>query len=135
MEIEMRSRDGTLSPFMVSTPVLELNGEPCAVALLRDIAEIKEMEGDLITAREAALAVSRAKSEFLSSMSHEIRTPMNAILGMAELLSETELDDSQRRFLNLINANSAALLELYNQQYPGFGEGRKWTPPNRRDPV
>ena len=114
MEIDMRSRDGTLSPFLLSSSVLELNREPCAVALLRDIAEIKEMERDLITAREAALAGSRAKSEFLSSMSHEIRTPMNAILGMAELLSETDLNSEQHRFLEVINANSAALLELIN---------------------
>src|SRR5208283_434478 len=67
---------------------------------------------ELVGAREAALAASRAKSEFLSSMSHEIRTPMNANLGMAELLMETELSDEQRRYLNTVTSNSHALLEL-----------------------
>ena len=64
--------------------------------------------------REAALAASRAKSEFLSSMSHEIRTPMNAILGMADLLAEGELGDEQRRYVNTLIGNGNALLELIN---------------------
>jgi signal transduction histidine kinase len=114
LETHFRARDGSDIYGSISAGIVELNGEPCVIAIVHDIAERKEMERDRITAREAALAASRAKSEFLSSMSHEIRTPMNAILGMAELLSETELDSEQHRFLDVINANSAALLELIN---------------------
>ncbi|MBV8451293.1 MAG: hypothetical protein JOZ29_03350, partial [Deltaproteobacteria bacterium] len=58
--------------------------------IARDIVELKRSETELIAAREAALGASRAKSEFLSSMSHEIRTPMNAVLGMADVLAETD---------------------------------------------
>ena len=112
MEIEMRSRNGALSPFLVSSSLLELDGEPCAVALIRDITEIKRAHGELLAAREQALAASRSKSEFLSSMSHEIRTPMNAILGMSDILSETELDLDQRGYLETMRSNGTVLLSL-----------------------
>ena len=78
------------------------------------IAALRETQRALMVSREVALAASRVRSEFLSSMSHEIRTPMNSVLGMAELLGETELNAEQRRYLNLIQANGETLLELIN---------------------
>ncbi len=69
---------------------------------------------DLDKSRAVALSALRAKSEFLSTMSHEIRTPMNAILGMTELLAETELQSDQRHYLEIMVANGSALLELIN---------------------
>ena len=77
-------------------------------------AELRETARDLVAAREAALAASRAKSEFLSSMSHEIRTPMNAILGMTQLLEETTLGRDQRKYLEIMTNNGDALLDLIN---------------------
>lgn len=78
------------------------------------IATLRETQKELVVSREAALTASRSRSEFLSSMSHEIRTPMNSVLGMAELLGETNLDGEQRRYLNLIQSNGETLLELIN---------------------
>ena len=114
MEITQRRKDGTAEMYLTSASVVEVNGEPCVISMTRDITEIKRVESGLRAAREAALAASRAKSEFLSSMSHEIRTPMNAILGMADLLMETELADEQRRYLSTVISNGHALLGLIN---------------------
>jgi PAS domain S-box-containing protein len=82
--------------------------------IMRDITERQRMKQIIIDTREEALAASRAKSEFLSTMSHEIRTPMNAILGMTELLAETELQADQRHYLDVMSANGDALLNLIN---------------------
>ncbi|MFZ1990740.1 MAG: ATP-binding protein, partial [Alphaproteobacteria bacterium] len=72
------------------------------------------MESDLATARDDAESASRSKAAFLAAMSHEIRTPMNGIVGMADLLSQTSLADSQRRSLRTIRESAYALLRIIN---------------------
>ncbi|RMD88788.1 MAG: response regulator, partial [Alphaproteobacteria bacterium] len=84
------------------------------VGLRIDITEIKAREAQLIEARAEAEAASRAKSAFLANMSHEIRTPMNGVVGMAELLCETELSGEQRLFAETIRASGEALLTIIN---------------------
>jgi len=105
---------GAAVPYLVSGATINTEDGPLMFGIARDIASRMQMEKDLIAAREAALAASQAKSEFLSSMSHEIRTPMNAILGMAELLSEGPLNPEQRRYAESMCSNGNTLMHLIN---------------------
>jgi PAS domain S-box-containing protein len=79
-----------------------------------DISERKKAEEKLNLSLEQAKAATKAKSAFLASMSHEIRTPLNGVLGMAELLSDTTLNDEQKDFVKVICSSGDSLLSILN---------------------
>ncbi|MFA8386107.1 MAG: ATP-binding protein [Pelagibaca sp.] len=84
------------------------------VSLALNITASVHYEEQLHEARKRAEAANRAKSAFLANMSHEIRTPMNGVVGMADLLTETDLDNEQRLFVETIKHSGEALLVIIN---------------------
>ncbi|MBV8634063.1 MAG: PAS domain S-box protein, partial [Burkholderiaceae bacterium] len=82
--------------------------------LVTDITERKEAEMRQAESERKAAAANRAKSEFVANISHEIRTPMNAVLGIAQLLENTPLQNEQREYIGIIRASGLSLIAILN---------------------
>jgi two-component system sensor histidine kinase/response regulator len=113
-EIRLVAKDGRNLWVDFSATPIEYDGKPAILGIAIDISQRKEMEEALRTAMEEAEAASRAKSTFLANMSHEIRTPMNAVLGMTDLVLDTELTRDQRQHLETARDSAESLLAIIN---------------------
>ncbi len=82
------------------------------VTVVVDVTDFRRATETLAQARDAAEAANRAKSEFLANVSHELRTPLNGVLGIAEVLAHTPLDERQKEMVETIRASGANLTAL-----------------------
>ena len=115
-ELEQRCKDGsTVWTEVTAGPLYASDGSFIEiVGVTRNISERRRYQRELEVARDAAETANKAKSRFLANMSHEIRTPMNSIMGMAQLLQQTALDEEQHEYMEAIRLSSHNLLSLIN---------------------
>jgi len=109
-----RRKDGSIFPVAVAEKRLTLGDDLVNVQIVRDLSDRQQARRELDAAFCQAVDALKQKSDFVATMSHEIRTPMNAIIGMAELLLTTHLDDRQRTYALTVREQGEALLLLLN---------------------
>ena len=114
-DVELQTLAGLRWHALDARPMRDpVTGDTVMLFNARDIADLKASQAALVAAREAAEAASQAKSSFLANMSHEIRTPMNGVLGLTELVLQTELNARQRRFIDMAHNSAKGLMTIIN---------------------
>jgi PAS domain S-box-containing protein len=115
-ESQLRTRTGETIPFLFNIRLIyDENGQPAEVeGVARDISELRKSSEDLRLAKEMAEKSLKVKESFLANMSHEIRTPMNGIIGMIDLLADSQLDERQQDYVQTVKKSSETLLTILN---------------------
>jgi len=118
-ELQGKHINEKLIDIEITLSEFQLDDQNTFTAIVRDISErklqqtqLEEKTKLLEQAKNDAVDASKAKSDFLASMTHEIRTPMNGVLGMTQLLSETQLESDQLEYLQIIENSGSALLKI-----------------------
>jgi PAS domain S-box-containing protein len=114
-EMEIITKNNKIVEIEVSTVLIESKPDLLVLGVMRDITKRKQIEKELILAKEKAEESDRLKTAFLQNMSHEIRTPLNGIIGFSNLLgNENNTKDDINEFIDLIKQSGNRLLEIVN---------------------
>lgn len=114
IEFTARNHKGEIFPAEIYLYPSSYFNQAVAMAIVHDISERQRQEALLREARDQAEQSSRLKSEIIRNMSHEFRTPLTAIIGMGDMLADTELDEEQAIFLEEARSSARNLLEMVN---------------------
>lgn len=112
---KQKTRYGTVLDLNLTTNATTTkDGQPIYLTILHDITDKLADKNELIAAKNAAEEANLAKSNFLANMSHEIRTPMNGIIGMTNIVLDSELHPEQRSYLEMVSSSAYRLLDIIN---------------------
>ena len=115
MEVVRYTRTGQPVEVLLKGGPVHVDGEIAGgYAIYSDISQRKHYEKQLVKAKEAAEAASKAKSEFLANMSHEIRTPLNGVVSMLSILEETCLNTEQKEYVQMASSSAESLMGVIN---------------------
>jgi PAS domain S-box-containing protein len=109
-----RYKDGTIVEVEVTSNDVTIDGRECRISSAQDVTDRNRAAAELAIARDRAVEASNMKSAFLANISHEIRTPMNGVLGMTELLLDSDLDEDQRSLAQQVTRSGELMVELIN---------------------
>lgn len=113
-EVECRKKNNTCFPAELSVSEYKHEDEHYFIGVIKNINERKKQEESIYKALSIAEDATKAKGMFLANISHELRTPLNSVIGMSEVLKETQLDEEQEKYINSILKSGKNLLGLIN---------------------